>query len=61
MVPKRTAPVDATDMNLKLRRREILREDGELALGSSGLEGVDHEKQIDRLIYMGGRTETISR
>jgi hypothetical protein len=41
-------------MNLKLWRREILGEDGELALGASGFKGVDHEKESDGLISGSG-------
>jgi hypothetical protein len=53
---KRSPPVDAAEMNLKLRSRQILRKDGELPLGPSGLEGVDHKKQPDR---HSGRIEQI--
>ena len=49
MLPEWTARVDASNMNVKFRGSKIVREDSELPLGSSGLEGIDHEKQADRL------------
>ena len=50
IVGERAAAADAAEMNLELWRSEILREDGELALGSSRFKSIDHEKQADRRI-----------
>src|SRR5208282_5524646 len=48
VVGERSPAADASDMNLELWRREILRQDDELALGSSRFKSIDHEKQADR-------------
>jgi hypothetical protein len=58
VVGERAAAADASEMSLELWRRKILGEHGELALGSSGLKSIDHEKQVDRPIGKtdGGKT-----
>ena len=54
VVGERTTAADAAEMSLKLWRREILCEDGELALGSSRFKSVDHQKQVDRRAALSG-------
>jgi hypothetical protein len=44
---ERAAPANATEVRLKLWKSKILREDGELALGTSRFKRMDHEKQTD--------------
>ena len=55
VVGERATAADAAEMSLKLWRNEILREDGELALGTSRFKSIDHEKQVDRRSRKTGR------
>ena len=50
VISERAAAADAAEMSLELRRREILGEDGELALGTSRFKSIDHQKNTDCLI-----------
>jgi hypothetical protein len=61
VVGERATAINASEMSLKLRRRKILGQHGELALGSSGFKSIDHEKQVDRPIGKAGGGQTGGR
>jgi hypothetical protein len=48
VVRERTAPHDASKMHFEFWRSKILREHGELPLGASSFERINHEEQADR-------------